>query len=426
MQRSLTRRSFAWLAGTALTVTAGLGLNVPAMAQSKDPIKIGFSMALTGPLAANGKQALLGAKIWEETVNKKGGLLGRPVKIVYYDDQSNPSTVPGIYTKLLDVDKVDLVVGPYATAMIAPAMPVIIQRGKVFIGLFGLAVNSEFNYPKYFAMIPSGPNTKPAFTEGFFQVATKQNPKPQTVAIVAADLEFSHNAAQGARENAKKFGFKIVYDRKYPPSTTDFSPIVRAIAATNPDILVVCSYPLDSVGMVRAINEANYRPKMVGGAMVGLQATVFKNQLGPLLNGFVNYETWVPSEKMLTPDVQTFLKEYQSRAAAEGVDPLGYYLGTWGYAYLELLGKAVEAAKSINDDKIAEYLRSNTIKTIMGDIKFGKGGEWAESRMLQVQYHGIKQGADLEVWRGMSYQTVVAPEEYKTGNLIYPYEKAKQ
>src|SRR5262245_30461014 len=96
---------------------------------------------------------------------QEGGLLGRPVKLVYYDDQSNPSTVPGIYTKLLDVDKVELVVGPYATAQIAPAMPVIIQKGKMFIGLFGLAVNSEFNYPKYFAMIPSGPNTKPAFTE---------------------------------------------------------------------------------------------------------------------------------------------------------------------------------------------------------------------------------------------------------------------
>ena len=126
-------------------------------------------MALTGPLAANGKQALLGAKIWEETINKKGGLLGRPVKLVYYDDQSNPSTVPGIYTKLLDVDKVDLVTGPYATAMIAPAMPVVMQKGKVFIGLFGLAVNSEFNYPKYFAMIPSGPETKPSFTQGLLR-----------------------------------------------------------------------------------------------------------------------------------------------------------------------------------------------------------------------------------------------------------------
>jgi branched-chain amino acid transport system substrate-binding protein len=332
--------------------------------------------------------------------------------------------VPGIYTKLLDVDKVDLVTGPYATAMIAPAMPVVMQKGKVFIGLFGLAVNSEFNYPKYFAMIPSGPETKPSFTKGFFDVAAQQNPKPQTVALVAADQEFSRNACEGARENAKAAGMRVVYDKTYPPTTTDFSPIVRAIQATNPDIVSVCSYPLDSVGMVKAVNEIGFKPKMIGGAMVGLQATVFKTQLGPLLNGWVNYETWVPSEKMLTPEVKEFLATYQSRAAAEGVDPLGYYLGTWGYAYMELLGNAITGAKSINDDQVANYLRSNPVKTIMGDIKFGKGGEWAESRMLQVQYHGIK-GNTVDQFKGMDTQTVLTPADLKTGNVIYPYEKAK-
>jgi len=212
-----------------------------AQAPSGQPIAIGFSMALTGGLAANGKQALLGMKIWEEEVNAKGGLLGRPVKLVYYDDQSNPSTVPGIYTKLLDVDKVDLVVGPYATAMAAPAMPIIMQKGKVFIILFGLDVNHEFNYPKFFAMIPTGPDTKPSFTTGFFEVAAAQNPKPQTVALVAADQEFSKNACEGARENAKKGNFKVVYDKSYPPATADFSPIVRAVQASNPDLFVICS-----------------------------------------------------------------------------------------------------------------------------------------------------------------------------------------
>jgi branched-chain amino acid transport system substrate-binding protein len=381
-------------------------------------------MALTGPLAANGKQALLGMKIWEEETNAKGGLLGRPVKLVYYDDQSNPSTVPGIYTKLLDVDKVDLVLGPYATAQIAPAMPVVMQKGKVFIILFGLDVNHEFKYPKFFAMIPTGPDTKPSFTEGFFEVAAAQSPKPQTVALVAADQEFSRNACDGARDNAKKANLKVVYDKTYPPSTTDFSPIVRAIQAANPDVVTICSYPLDSVGMVKAVNEANYKPKMIGGAMVGLQATVFKRQLGPQLNGFVNYETWVPAKTMMFDGTEAFLKKYQARAGAEGVDPLGYYLGTWGYAYIEILGEAVQATKSLDDNKLADYIGKTTFKTIMGDVKFGKGGEWAKGRMLQVQYHDIKSG-DLEQFRGMDTQTVLTPSQYKTGNVIYPYEKAK-
>jgi branched-chain amino acid transport system substrate-binding protein len=422
----LTRRSFAWFAGTALAVTASAAMIVPAAAQSKDPIKIGFAMSLTGPLSPNGKQALLGMKIWQEEMNAKGGLLGRQVQLVFYDDQTNPSTIPGIYTKLLDVDKVDLVIGPYATNMAAPAMPVIMQRGKVFIILFGLAVNTEFKYPKFFAMIPSGPDPKPSFTSGFFDVAAAQSPKPQTVALVAADAEFANNACEGARTNAKKHGFKIVYDRRYPPATTDFAPIVRAIAATNPDLVTICSYPLDSVGMVRAVNEANFKPKMIGGAMVGLQATVFKNQLGPLLNGIVNYETWVPAKNMMYEGTEEFFKKYQARAGAEGVDPLGYYLGGWGYAYIQVLGDAIKATNSLDDNKIADYIRQNEFKTIHGNIKFGKDGEWAKSGMLQVQYHDIKKGDGLETWRGMSYQTVVAPGDMKTGNVIYPYEKAKQ
>src|SRR5262244_3022924 len=126
------------------------------------------------------------------------------------------------------------------TAQIAPAIPIVIQRIKVFITLLGLAVNSEFKYPNYFAMIPSGPDPKPSFTEGFFDAAMAQNPKPQTVAIVAADQEFSRNAADGARENAQKAGLKAVYDKTYPPTTTDFAPIVRAIQATNPDLVFRC------------------------------------------------------------------------------------------------------------------------------------------------------------------------------------------
>src|SRR3954468_13117149 len=233
-------KSFAALAGAAVAIMAAGALLVgPAAAQNKEPIKIGFGMSLTGPLAANGKQALLGMKIWEDETNAAGGLLGRPVKLVYYDDQTNPSTVPGIYTKLLDVDKVELVVGGYATNMLAPAMPVIMQKNKVFVGVLGLAVNSEFNYPRYFSMLPSGQETKPSFTKGFFEVAMKQDPKPTTVALTAADAEFSRNACEGARENAKKHNLKIVYDRSYPPATTDFAPIVRAIQAANPDIVAI-------------------------------------------------------------------------------------------------------------------------------------------------------------------------------------------
>ena len=421
MPQSMKLRSFA---GASLVALAAALLAVPASAQNREPIKIGFSMALTGGLAPNGKSALLAQKIWEEDINAKGGLLGRPVKLIYYDDKSSPAEVPAIYTKLLDIDRVDLIIGPYATAQIAPAMPIVIQRKKNFVGLLGLAVNSEFNYPNYFCMIPSGPDPKPSFTKGFFEIAMAQNPKPQTVAIVSADQEFSRNAADGARENIKKAGLKIVYDKNYPPSTTDYAPIVRAIQATNPDLVNINSYPPDSVGMVRAINEIGFKPKMIGGGMVGLQATAIKTQLGPLLNGFTNYDFWLPVPKMAFPGVDDLMKKYQARAAAEGVDPLGYYMAPWGYAQLQVVRQAVEGTKSLDDAKLGDYMRANTFKTVVGDVKFGKGGEWAQSRVLQVQFQNVK-GNDVAQFKDISTQVVVWPAEYESGNLIYPYERTK-
>ena len=227
-------------------------------------------------------------------------------------------------------------------------------------------------------MIPTGPDPKPAFTKPFFDVAVAQNPKPETISLMAADAEFGRNVCDGARQNAKAAGLKIVYDKTYPPTTTDFAPIIRAIQATNPDVAVFCSYPLDSVGLIRAINEIGFKPKIVGGAMVGIQATAIKRQLGPLLNGITNYETWVPAKTMQYPGVNEFLEKYQARAGAEGVDPLGYYLGTWGYAYAQLIEQAITGANSVNDDKLANYFRTATFKTIMGDVKFGADGEWTE------------------------------------------------
>jgi branched-chain amino acid transport system substrate-binding protein len=425
MLQNLKSRTFAWIAGTTVALAvAGAMFVGSATAQNKEPIKIGFGMSQTGPLGPNGKSSLLAMKIWEEDINAKGGLLGRPVKLIYYDDQSKPDTVPGIYAKLMDVDKVDLVVSGYASTQIAAAMPLVIQKKKLFVSLFGTGVNEKFDYPKYFSMIPNGPTPKPAFTRGFFKVAEAQKPKPQTIAIAAADAEFGRNACEGAEENAKASGFKIIYNKNYPPSTTDFSPIVRAIQAANPDLLVICSYPLDTVGMVKAMNEVGFKPKMWGGAMVGLQATVFKTQLGPLLNGVVNFETWLPVKSMQFPGSMDLLKKYQDRAKAEGVDPLGYYMPVWAYAYLQVLGDAIAATKSTNDDVLADYIRKTTFKTVVGDVKFGKQGEWAEERTLAAQFQNIK-GNTIDDVRDLSKEVIVYPPKFKTGEVIYPYEKAK-
>jgi branched-chain amino acid transport system substrate-binding protein len=411
----------------ANALAAGLvGLALCGSAHAAEPIKIGFGMGLTGGLAASGKAALLAMQIWEEETNAKGGLLGRPVKLVYYDDQSNPATVPGIFTKLLDIDKVDLVVGDYGTNLLAPAMPIVIQHNMTFFGLFGLDVNKEFHYQRYFSMVPTGgPDPSASFSKGFFAVAAAQNPKPKTLAIIAADAEFPRNASDGARANAKEAGLEIVYDKTYPPTTTDFSPIIRAINAANPDVVFSASYPPDAVGMVHAAHEIGLSAKLFGGGLVGLQYATFKEQLGTQLNGIVNYDFWEPAKTLQFPGVLDFLKKYQAKAAAAGVDPLGYYLPPFAYANLQVLAQAVEATKGVDQDKLAEYLRSNTFKTVVGDVKYGPNGEWAEPRVLAVQFHDVT-GTGLDQWKDDSKQTILWPQQYATGKVNYPYSEAKK
>ncbi len=395
-------------------------------AQAAEPITIGFGMALTGGLAPNGKAALLAMQIWAEDTNAKGGLLGRPVKLIYYDDQSNPAVVPGIYTKLLDVDNVDLVVSGYATNMVAPAMPVIMAHQRTFLGLLGLAVNSQFHYDRYFSVTPTGgPQPKQSFSAPFFAVATAHQPKPQTLAIVGADAEFPKNAIEGAIALAKQDGFKVVYNQTYPPNTADFSPIVRAIQATNPDMVFVASYPPDTVGMIRAASEVGLKTKMFGGGMVGLQSTSIKMQLGPLLNGIVDYDFWLPFGALKTPATMDFLKEYQAKAGRSGVDPLGYYLPPFAYADLQILGDAVEGTKSLDQAKLADYLRSHSFDTVAGPVTFGPNGEWTEARVLEVQFQGVH-GHDMAQFTEPKTEVILYPDRYKSGLLRFPYTEAQR
>jgi len=392
----------------------------PLTAGAVEPIKIGFGMALTGGLAGNGKAALVAMQIWAEEVNAKGGLLGRPVKLIYYDDQTNPALVPGIYSKLLDIDKVDLVVSGYGTNLQAPAMPIIMQHGMTFIGLFGLDVNHQFHYDRFFQIQPNGEDPKISSIEGFFQAAMTAKPTPKTVAIVGADAEYPKVATEGAREIAKKDGLKIVYDRSYPPSTVDYTPIVHAIQATNPDLVYVASYPPDTAGMVRAAHEVGLKAEVFGGGMIGLQFAALKQQLGEMLNGIVCYDMYVPSSTMNFPGITQFLAKYQPRAKAEGADQLGFYLPPFAYAAMQVLGQAVETTKGLDQKKLAAYMHATTFHTVVGDIKWAANGEWATPRVIFVQYRGIK-GNDLEQFKKEGTAVIVAPAKYKTGDLVTPY-----
>jgi branched-chain amino acid transport system substrate-binding protein len=410
--------------GLSALVSAVALVAVSAQSFAADPLRIGLSISLTGPTAPAGKQVLAGLEIWREDINEKGGLLGRPVQFVYYDDQGNPANGPGIYEKLMGVDKVDLIIGPYSTQVIAATLPTIMQKNRTTIGIFGLGSNNAFHYGRYFSMNSQGPS--PAnYSKCVFDMAAAQTPKPARVALVGADIEYSRHALDGARENAKAAGMDIVLERTYPLSTTDFTPIVRALQAANPDIVFAATLPVDTAGIIQAAKEIKFKPKLIGGAMLGLLVTGLKQKLGPAINGYISNEFYIPAPSLQFDGTARMMAEYQKRAAGLGTDPLGFTYPPYAYAAGQILAEAVTATKSLNDDALAAYMSKTTFNTVIGPIKFGRDGEWTTPRIICVQFQGIS-GSDLDQFQDWKRQVVVYPKEYKSGDLVYPFEKAQQ
>lgn len=408
----------------AILTAAILGLSLgvaPAArgAQEDKPIRIGFSIAQTGPLGGAGKSGLLALQIWRDDVNARGGLLGRPVELVVYDDQSNAALTPGIYTKLLDVDKVDLLIAPYATNLAAPIMPLVKQRDLLLLGNFAMDANAQIRHDKYFNNTPFA--SAKDVTAPYLALCKKLGAK--TIAILAADAEFAQTMTGGVRAGLKDAGLQTVYDQNYPPATVDFSSMIRAIRAKKPDVVFVASYPAESTAILRAVNEIGIGDsvKLLGGGMVGLQYATIMESLGSLMNGIVNYNTWVPEKTMDFPGVKDFVQRYQAKAKQANVDPLGYYLPPYDYAIGQILAQAVTATKSLDHKVLAKYIRENESKTIVGSIRYGATGEWATPRTVYVQFQGVVD-KNLDQFRTPGKQVIVAPDAFKTSE-VKPYNQ---
>lgn len=399
---------------------AAAGAVGPAFGQSANPLRIGYSMSLSGGLAPNGRSSLLAHRIWQEDVNSRGGILGRPVELVFYDDASNPGNVPGLYTKLIDVDKVDIVTSSYATVMIAPSMPVIMQRNMAYVSLFGAGVNEEFKYDRYFSMNVSGDDIKGTYGKGFLGVADMLPTPARTLSILAVDNEFAQKAADSIRTLGRQKGLRIVYDRSYPPTTVDFAPTVRAIQATRPDLAFFASYPADSNGLLRSISELRMTASLLGGGMIGPQIAAVQAQMGPILNNLVNWDVYSPEETMKFPGVEAFQAKYRARAAQEQTDLLGNYLQPFAYAQMQVVEQALARVGRVDQAALAADMHASEFKTIVGDIRFSALGEWAQDRNLTVQFQGITDG-DLERYKRPGAKVILYPPNLKTGTLRAPY-----
>src|SRR3954453_3463542 len=405
------------------TAAAVFGL-MSAASAGEPPMKIGMSMPQTGGLAGGGKPSLLGIEIWRDDVNAKGGLLGGgKIELVVYDEKSRPSETPAIYSKLIDVDKVDLLFAPYATVPTAPIMPMVKQRGLLLIGNFSFQVNSKVGHDMWFNNAPWGPPD--SWASSFLDIGQKAGGK--SMALLAADQEFAKNLAKTAKDVAAKRNIPIVFDQSYPPSTVEFSGIIRALKAAKPDIVYVASYPPDSAGILRAVNEIGIgdNVKVFGGGMVGLQFGAVMENLGSLLNGVVNYNSWLPEKSMYYEGTKEFFETYSKRAVEAKVDPLGYYLAPLGYASGQLLEAAVKAVGSLDQKAIAKYLHEHEMQTIVGPMSFGPDGERKENAVLQAQFRGIVD-KNIEQFRSPGKQVILFPEKLKSGDLVSPFEAARK
>jgi len=400
-------------------LTLATGIPAPA-ARAQQPIRVGLSIAQTGPISGGGQAALVALRMWADDVNARGGLLGRKVELVVYDDQGSPATTPAIYAKLLDVDKVDLLIAPYGSVPTAPILPLAKQRKLLLMGNFSFQVNARLQHDMWFNNAPW--NDASSWSEGFFRIGQAQGAR--TIAFLAADNEFAQNLAGGARQLAKQAGLTTVYDQSYPPSTVDFSSLMSGIRAARPEMAFVASYPADSAAIVRSVREIGVGAtvKIFGGGMVGLQYTPIMEGLGAALNGIVNYNTYVPGAKY--DGVDDFLRRYARRAAQAKVDPLGYYLTPFAYAIGQLLEQAVIGTGSLDHPRLSQYLRTNEMQTIAGPVRYRGDGECANPRIITTQFQSVRD-RDLEQFKRPGVQVILHPDLQKNGTVRSPFERAR-
>ena len=411
----------------------------PLTARAADPIKVGFSMALTGAVAQNGKQLIIALELWRDDVNAHGGLLGRPVELVYYDDQSNPANVPGIYTKLITVDKVDLLLGPYATNMAAPAVPVIMEHNMMTVSILAIGVNRYFHYPRYFDMIPVGPDGVRSFSRGFFELAAAAQPKPQTVAIIAADAEFSpENSSAGRCARERQCAGIRLQDRLRPELPADHDRLcaggARGAGAANPDIVFVAAYPPDTVGIMRAAAESWPQAENVRrhhDRIVDQRRSVHGIRPAGLERRRHHAKLRAGHKTFNFPGIDDVLKRNTrsaKRPPARRSTPFGYRLRA-----VRLRRRPGALAQAVAGDELARsrqdrrlHATATRFHTVVGDVEYDAAGRMGEAAHAVHPVPECSAEGNLAQFGDGSVEPILWPPQFKTGEMIYPYGAARK
>jgi len=380
----------------ALVCAAAVLVGILPIVEAQGPIRIGASLSLTGTYAKLGKNQHEGYKLCEKDLNLKGGLLGRKVEFVVYDDQSTPATAVRLYEKLITEDKVDAIMGPYSSPVTEAAVNVTEKYKKVMVAPLAATTSIFKKEPrrKYIFMVISPAE---GYLEGLIEMAAKRGLK--TVAVINEDTLFSKAAASGAVELAKKHGLQVVFQEAYPKGNTDFSALLTKLRAANPDVIAAATYFDDAVALTRQMHELNVNPKMFG-VTVGGDLPEFYDTLKQNAEYIYGATQWEPS--LPYPGNKEFYESYKKEFNHEPS-----YHSAAGYAGCVIYAEAVKRANTLDADKVREQLLKLEMRTMFGDYKVDQDGFQLAHKMVTFQWQGEKK---VTVW----------PDELAQGKLRFP------
>lgn len=378
------------MGGVLAAVVLGVGISAEAQA----PVRIGASLSLTGSYAQPGRYQHEGYQLCQKHLNAKGGVLGRKVDFVLYDDQSRPDTGVRLYEKLITEDKVDAVMGPYSSAITEAVANVTEKYKKVMVAPLAATTSIFKKGRRYIFMVISPAEV---YLEGLIDIAARRGLK--TVAIIHEDTLFPKASATGTAEQAKKKGVAVVFSEAYPKGNTDFSALLTKLKAVNPDVLAAATYFDDAVAITRQMKELNVNPKMYG-VTVGGDIPKFYELLGAnaeYVYGASQWEDFLPY-----PGAKEFLADYRQDF---GHDPS--YHSAAGYAGCLIYAMAVNRAGSLDADKVRDVLLKLQTRTMFGDFKLDPDGFQIEHKMVLFQW---QDGKKVTVW----------PEDLASGKPRFP------
>jgi branched-chain amino acid transport system substrate-binding protein len=399
------RRSAALIAAVVAT---GLSLGTGPRAEAQPPLRIGASLSQTGPYAAPGQNQLRGYRLCVKHTNEKGGVLGRKLELVVEDDQSQPAVAARIYEKLITQDRVDAILGPYASPVTEAVADVNEKYKMPMVATQGAATSTYRKGRKFVFMVPSAAEV---YLEGVIDMAAKRGLK--TVALIAEDTLFARAVAQGTVELARKKGLDVVFEAAYPKGSTDFAAILARVRTANPDVLAAATYFEDAVAIARQLKELDVNPRMFA-VTVGGDLLKFYEVLGRNAEFVYGAAQWEPELVMLRagglipiarqyPGAREFVEAYKKEFPGADFS----YHSAGGYGGCQVLVEAIKRAGSLDGEKIRNAILRMDLNTVYGGFKVDPDGFQIAHKMVTFQW---QDGKKVIVW----------PDELAPGKPRFP------